>query len=131
MLIDPPAVLETIEAIFESPDYSCEGVGGDFVLPGCVQYQHLHQDMGDYLHDPRGQLDFRDMPVTRIQVNYPLVVSPGSQGEGHTVYNGATRQIPGTQNSRQAIPQIDEDEEPLWMKLSVTAPGAECHYLLT
>ena len=68
VLIDPPAVLETLEAIFESPDFSCEGVGGDYVLPGCVQYQHLHQDMGDYLNDPRGQLDFRDMPVARIQV---------------------------------------------------------------
>ena len=31
-----------------------------------------------------------------------------------------TRQIAGTQHSREAIPPMDE--EPKWMKLSVTAP---------
>jgi len=32
-----------VQAIFESPEFSCSGYGGDFVLPGCVEYQHLHQ----------------------------------------------------------------------------------------
>jgi hypothetical protein len=38
-MADSQPVLEVVEAIFESPDFSCDGVGGDFVLPGCVQYQ--------------------------------------------------------------------------------------------
>ena len=56
-----------LQEIFQSPDFTCDGVGGDYVLPGvrarylspfdrassvsltksvarqCVQYQHLHQ----------------------------------------------------------------------------------------
>ena len=42
-LVDAPVVLEVLAAIFESPDFRLKGIGGDFVLPGCVQYQHLHQ----------------------------------------------------------------------------------------
>jgi hypothetical protein len=40
---------------------------------------------------------------------------------GHTPFNGVTRQIPGTQKSRQPIPSLSE--EPKWMKLSVTSPA--------
>ena len=119
VLIDPPAVLATLEAIYGTPDFYCAGYGGDFVLPGCVEYQHLHMDIDDYLHDPTGRLDFRDLPPTLISVNYPMIVVPGATG-AHTTFNGATRQIPGTQNSRQKIPSLDE--EPPWMKLSTTAP---------
>ena len=42
-LIDPPAVLEVVEAIFESPLFTCSGYGGDYVLPGCVEFQQLHR----------------------------------------------------------------------------------------
>ena len=121
VLIDPPVVLEVVEAIFQSPLFRCSGYGGDFVIPGCTEYQHLHRDMADYLNDPSGRLDFRDMPCARIAVNYPTAVVPESGGAAHTVYNGATRQIPGTQMSKQPIPSLDE--EPKWMKLSTTAPA--------
>ena len=101
--------------------------------------------MGDFLNDPSGRLDFRDMPCARISVNYPMTVVPEAKG-AHTPFNGATwaplprsaragchllhdrpplcagrRQIPGTQNSREPIPT--EDQEPRWMKLSTTAPA--------
>ena len=73
-MLDPPVVLAVIEAIFESPSFTCRhvlapgggtafrshsnsdmlihpargplrdsGYGGDYVLPGCVEYQQLHQ----------------------------------------------------------------------------------------
>ena len=48
-----------------------------------------------------------------------MEVVPGST-VGHTAYNGVTRQIPGTQNLHAPIPSIEE--EPRWMRLSVTAP---------
>jgi hypothetical protein len=141
-LVDPPRVLAVLKAIFGSNDYHLHDLGGDYVLPGCVEYQRLHQDLGDFLSDPTGRLDFRDLPVPevcetssmqsplllphhdhRVQVacNFPMEVVAGST-VGHTLHNGVTRQICGTQNSRQPIP--DEDAEPLWMKLAVTAPGA-------
>jgi hypothetical protein len=43
-----------------------------------------------------------------------------NSNEGHTTFNGATRQIAGTQNTHQPLPA--EEEEPLWMKLATTAP---------
>ena len=46
----------------------------------------------------------------QIQVNFPMTVDPGST-IAHTVYNGATRQIPGTQNSHELIPWLEEDLE--------------------
>ena len=42
VLIDPPATSAVVEAIFQSPDSRVAFLGGDFVLPGCVQYQGLH-----------------------------------------------------------------------------------------
>ena len=120
VMIDPPVVLAVIEAIFGCRDFRSNGYGGDFVLPGCVEYQHLHRDVRDYLNDPSGRLTHLDMPCAQIGVNYPMIVVPGAKG-AHTAFNGATRQIPGTQNLRQPIPS--EEEEPRWMKLSTTAPA--------
>jgi len=37
-MIDPPVTLAVIEAIFGSPDFTSGGYGGDFVIPGCVEY---------------------------------------------------------------------------------------------
>lgn len=64
LLIDPPPVLAVLEAIFGSPDFRLQGIGGDFVLPGCgcTQYQNLHRDFQDFLSDPSGRVDFRDLP---------------------------------------------------------------------
>ena len=42
-LIDNPVALTVLEAIFQSPSFSCSGWGGDFVLPGAVEFQHLHR----------------------------------------------------------------------------------------
>ena len=151
-LVDPPRVLAVLEEIFGSDDFHLHDLGGDYVLPGCVEYQQLHQDLGDFLSDPTGRLDFRDLPVPevikirthaawlrlcgasllltcssvhkllkfQVACNFPMEVVPGSL-VGHTLHNGVTRQICGTQNSRLPIP--DEEAEPLWMKLAVTAPG--------
>ena len=38
-LIDAPVALAVAEAIFESPLFVCSGWGGDFVLPGAVEFQ--------------------------------------------------------------------------------------------
>lgn len=66
-------------------------------------------------------LPVRDVGVT---VNYPMEICAGS-AVGHTSYNGATRQIPGTSgfgpHNGKPIPSLDE--EPLWMKMSVTSPA--------
>jgi hypothetical protein len=41
--------------------------------------QHLHMDMGDYLNDATGKLNYLDMPTSRIQVNYPMTVRTNTQ----------------------------------------------------
>lgn len=46
VLIDPPALTAVLTAIYGSDDYLCAGCGGDFCLPGAVEYQNLHTDLG-------------------------------------------------------------------------------------
>lgn len=72
MLVDLPTVSPIITAIFESSDYLLRSASGDFCLPGAVDYQPLHSDMGERIdaaqspfssfHDPRGLLTTRDHP---------------------------------------------------------------------
>ncbi len=123
MLLDIPPVLRLLDAIFESPHYSLRAGSGDFCLPGAVKYQPLHSDIRDWaddktspfsaFHDPRGQLSIRDLPCPYVCVNFlPQDV---------TSLNGPTRQIPGTQHSREPIPSLQE--EPEWMRLSTVCPA--------
>ena len=121
MLIDLPAVTPIVTAIFDSPNYIVRGGGGDFCLPGAVDYQPLHSDMGDRkswgtfasFHDPRGILRYRDLPCPYLCCNFLTV--------DFTPINGPTRQIPGTQHSRQRMPALAD--EPEWMKLSSVCPA--------
>ena len=123
MLLDIPIVNDVVTGIFGSPDYVLRAASGDFCLPGAVEYQPLHSDVRDWLdnkktpysafHDPRGQLTIRDLPCPYVCVNFlPQEV---------TRVNGPTRQIPGTQHSRVAIPNLES--EPEWMRLSTVCPA--------
>lgn len=120
-MVDSAPVLAVVKEIYGSDDFICTGYGGDFVMPGSVEYQQLHRDQGEYMKDPSGRLTHLDMPTARVKVNFPMVLEPSSN-VAHTSYNGATRVIAGTHTSRAPIPSIDE--EPRWMKLSVAAPMA-------
>lgn len=129
MLLDLPRLDAILTAIFNSEDYISRGAGGDFCLPGAVSYQPLHSDMGDYrehkdpatgetiyksgsFQDPRGKLNYRDLPCPYIACNFPTV--------DFTPINGPTRQIPGTQHSKEPLPELAT--EPEWMKLSTVCP---------
>ena len=123
MLVDLPTVTPILNAIFGSPDYMVRSGSGDFCLPGAVEYQRLHADMGDRrdaeqtpyssFADDRGHISTRDLPVPYVCVNHmPMDM---------TTLNGPTRQIPGSQNSRAPFPSLDE--EPEWMRLSTVCPA--------
>jgi ectoine hydroxylase-related dioxygenase (phytanoyl-CoA dioxygenase family) len=123
MLLEIPEVIRLVNAVFGSEDYILRAASGDFCLPGAVDYQPLHSDVGDWIDsstspfssffDPRGQVSLRDLPPPYVCVNFlPQDV---------TRINGATRQIPGTQNSRGKIPSLQE--EPEWMRLSTVCPA--------
>ena len=64
-----------------------------------------------------GRSNERDLPVRerRVTANYPMEIRKDSE-VGHTPYNGATRQIPATQqlDARNGNPIPTEEEEPLW-----------------
>lgn len=129
MLMDIDPVNAAITAIFESPDYFCRGGGGDFCLPGTLRYQPLHSDIADRrttrnpngpgditlgsFHDPAGSMTLRDLPCMYVAANYLMT--------DFTAVNGPIRQVPGTQNSRQPIPSLDE--EPAWMRHSTVNPA--------
>lgn len=122
MLLELTVVQEIVAELFESPHFSLRAASGDFCLPGALEYQPLHSDVGDWVddrrspfsafHDPSGDVRLRDLPCPYICVNFlPQDV---------TRLNGPTRQIPGTQKSRTSIPTLDE--EPEWMRLSTVCP---------
>lgn len=128
MLVDLPTVTPILCAIFGADDYQLRGGGGDFCLPGATEYQRLHADMGDRrryvthggreiqtgsFQDHTGRLSVRDLPPPSITCNFLTV--------DFTKLNGPTRQIPGTQQSREPIPALDE--EPEWMRLSTVCPA--------
>jgi hypothetical protein len=123
MLIDLPTVTPILTSIFGSSDYMVRSGSGDFCLPGATEYQPLHADMRDYadaettpfssFYDPRGHISTRDLPCPYVCVNFlPTVQTP---------LNGPTRQIPGSQHSRQPYPTLEE--EPEWMRLSTVCPA--------
>jgi len=129
MLIDLPTVTPILTSIFGSPDYIARGGGGDFCLPGAVDYQPIHSDMGDRrifrndetgqeftagsFLDPSGKINYRDLPCPYIACNFLMV--------DFDAINGPIRQIPGTQSSHEPMPSLEE--EPEWMKLSTLCPA--------
>ena len=115
MLVDLPTLTPIITQIFGAKNYHVRRAAGDFCLPGAM-YQRLHADIGDHIggfHDPRGLVSIRDLPCPVVCCNF--------LAQDFTKLNGPTRQIPGTQNSHEAIPSLEE--EPLWMKYSTVCPA--------
>lgn len=123
MLVDLPTVTPLVTALFESDDYVLRAASGDFCLPGATEYQPLHSDMRDFnpakpspfssFADPRGFLTTRDLPCPYLCVNFmPIDMTP---------LNGPTRQIPGSQHSRERPPTLEQ--EPEWMRLSTVCPA--------
>ena len=123
MLVDLPTITPIVTSIFGASTYMCRGAAGDFCLPGAIEYQRLHSDMGDRrqvgervagsFHDHRGILTYRDLPVPSVVCNFLMV--------DFTRVNGPTRQIPGTQHASDPIPTLRD--EPEWMKLSTVCPA--------
>ncbi len=112
-LIDLPAVLPILEAIWGSAEFHCTGAGGDYSVPG-AKIQHLHSDIGDFFNDPLGRVTHADVPPPHIVINYLMV--------DFCEKNGAIRFIPCTQRSRQAPPTLEQ--EPDWMKRSIICAPA-------
>lgn len=122
MLLELTVVQDIVADLFGSRNYSLRAASGDFCLPGAVDYQVLHSDVGDWVdddrspfsafHDPSGHMRIRDLPCPYLCVNFlPQEI---------TRLNGPTRQIPGTQKSRTPIPSLAD--EPEWMRLSTVCP---------
>ena len=123
MMLEIAAVDRIVSAIFGSTGYALRAASGDFCLPGTLGYQRLHSDVRDFVAasetpfssfiDPTGRMTIRDLPTPYVCVNFlPQEI---------TRLNGPTRQIPGTQNSREPIPSLEH--EPEWMRLSTVCPA--------
>ena len=150
-LADPPILMAVLAEIFETEDFVCRDTmgGADFVLPGALDFQHLHSDGGrgqkgeypdvklgtradgstfwqalDVEEDPACTyrvVNQRELPASHLNltVNWPMEVG-GEDPQGQTALNGATRQIAGTQ-SKDGI--VNYSEEPLEMKMAMVAPA--------
>jgi ectoine hydroxylase-related dioxygenase (phytanoyl-CoA dioxygenase family) len=113
MLCDLATTLPIIDRIWGAQDHACIGGGGDYSLPG-AEIQPLHSDLGDFLRDPLGVVDARDLPTPFIVVNVLMVE--------FTELNGAIRFVPGTQRSRAPIPALAD--EPEWMRRNLVCAPA-------
>ena len=112
-LVDLPTTTPLLTAIFGSANYILMGGGGDVAMPGAIEYQGLHSDnTWAEPYDPTGRVTSRDLPVPAVTINFAVC--------DLTTENGPIRQIPGTQTSRQPIPNLRD--EPDWMKLSTLCP---------
>ncbi len=112
-VIDLESTTPILTAIFGSDGYVVGGGGGDLALPGAIEYQGLHADnVWVEPFDPAGGITTREMPVPVVTINFALT--------DLTWENGPTRQIPGTQRSRDPIPTLAD--EPDWMKWSTLCP---------
>jgi len=112
-VIDLATTTPILNAIFGSDAYVVGGGGGDLALPGAIEYQGLHADnVWVEPFDPVGSITTREMPVPVVTINFAMT--------DLTWENGPTRQIPGTQRSRDPIPTLAD--EPDWMKRSTLCP---------
>jgi hypothetical protein len=75
-LVDLLAILPVLDRIWDSTEYTCMGAGGDYSAPGAA-IQPLHSDIGDFLHDPLGQVTVRDLPTPFIVVNFLMALVSG------------------------------------------------------
>ena len=137
-MVDLPTTTPILAAIFGSMDYFALGAGGDLCLPGAVEYQHLHADVGESQHisehrlataeaigiDTRRDHNTGELAAAtrRRIIDYtPPVVTINFAVCDLTWENGPIRQIPGS-HTWQMRP-VPPDEEPEWMRLS-TLVGA-------
>jgi len=137
-MVDLPATTPILAEIFGSRDYMVLGAGGDLCLPGAVEYQHLHVDVGEsnQISDARLQTakdigieirteegsDEIDFATRRRIIDYtPPVVTINFAMCDLTWENGPIRQILGSHTWQMRPPP--PAEEPAWMRLS-TLVGA-------
>lgn len=102
--------------------YTCRSVGGEFVLPGCVEYQPLHTDVDQNAKvEYQGrQVAIREAPCSVVAVNF--------LPQDFSQLNGPLRQIltdsrgQPTQTSKERVPTLQDETEA--SKLSTLLPCA-------
>lgn len=112
-LIDQPAILPVLDRVFGSDRYTACLGGGDYAMPGAGA-QELHSDLWEFLHDPHGQVNVRDLPPPWITVNYMI--------DDFRPDNGPTKFVPGTQRTRHPAP-LPENEPSYMKEAQVIAPA--------
>lgn len=137
-MVDLPTTTPILAEIFGGEDYLVLGAGGDLCLPGAVEYQHLHADVGESnaLSPERIEaakalgIEVRtvddgeeiDNATRRRIVDFtPPVVTINFAMCDLTWENGPIRQILGSHTWQMRPPP--PADEPEWMRLS-TLVGA-------
>ena len=64
VMVDPPAVLAVLSELW-GPDFRCNGLGGDFSLPGAVGKQGLHSDINAGVDGGLFKYEVLDTPEKR------------------------------------------------------------------
>ena len=137
-MVDLPATTPILAAIFGCKDYLVLGAGGDLCLPGAVEYQHLHADVGESNRISEQRLATAqaigieigseqdageiDLATRRRIIDFtPPLVTINFAMCDLTWENGPIRQIIGSHTWQMRPPP--PADEPEWMRLS-TLVGA-------
>ena len=122
--VDCPPVLAALTEIWGgNPSFKVSSIGGDFVMPGAVEFQELHADGGlEWKMEGGATIDARDMPPLLVCVCFPMEVSPHSS-DGHTAINGATRFVRGTATSHEPIPTLAQEARETMLATASPVPA--------
>ena len=102
-LVELSTIQPILKEIFGSDEYRACSMGGDFNLPGAVEYQRLHADTGGTVVFHGEERDCRDAPVAIVSVNF--------LPQDFTSLNGPLRIIPRTAQSRAFQPTLTDEPE--------------------
>ena len=136
-MVDLPTTTPILAEIFGTVDYLVLGAGGDLCLPGAVEYQHLHADVGESNALSPERIDAAKALGIEVRTNddgdidnatrrrivdfTPPVVTINFAMCDLTWENGPIRQILGSHTWQMRPPP--PAEEPEWMRFS-TLVGA-------
>ena len=137
-MVDLPTTTPILAEIFGSMDYLVLGAGGDLCLPGAIEYQHLHADVGESnelskeriaaanalgieIRTVEGSDEIENATRRRIVDFTPPIVTINFAMCDLTWQNGPIRQILGSHTWPMKPPP--PADEPEWMRYS-TLVGA-------
>ncbi len=107
VMIDPPAVLAVLTELW-GPDFVCNGLGGDFSLPGAIGKQGLHSDINVGTEGGKFKYEVLDTPEARARRPRHYGVNNSNLQEGRV--RMFTKPVPYEGPERPSVEYLRKDD---------------------